>query len=234
MLSEHADQRGVVGERTALEDYRRLDVDTLGKTADRLAGDRVKRRKRQVGGRNALVEQRLDIGLCVHAAAARDLVDGRSPACELLELARFGADPHELCHLVDKCTGTACARAVHAHVGNLDVSLIVGAEEDHLGVLAAQLDGAARLRIEPADRERVGDHLLNVRGAQRGRDIARARAGHRNAQRLMGKALGELAEHGAHARCLTRPVAAISPPRLGHILVHRVNFGRRRPYVQSY
>ena len=81
--------------------------------------------------------------------------------------------PHELCHLVDKCTGTACARAVHAHVGNLDVSLIVGAEEDHLGVLAAQLDGAARLRIEPADRERVGDHLLNVRGAQRGRDIAR-------------------------------------------------------------
>lgn len=46
--------------------------------------------------------------------------------------------------------------------------------------------------------------------------------------------LGELAEHGAHARCLTRPVAAISPPRLGHILVHRVNFGRRRPYVQSY
>ena len=50
----------------------------------------------------------------------------------------------------------------------------------------------------------------------------------------MGKALGELAEHGAHARCLTRPVAAISPPRLGHILVHRVNFGRRRPYVQSY
>ena len=136
--------------------------------------------------------------------------------------------------LVDKCTGTACARAVHAHVGNLDVSLIVGAEEDHLGVLAAQLDGAARLRIEPADRERVGDHLLNVRGAQRGRDIARTRAGHRNAQRLMGKALGELAEHGAHARCLTRPVAAISPPRLGHILVHRVNFGRRRPYVQSY
>ena len=142
----------------------------------------MKRRKRQVGGRNALVEQRLDIGLCVHAAAARDLVDGRSPACELLELARFGADPHELCHLVDKCTGTACARAVHAHVGNLDVSLIVGAEEDHLGVLAAQLDGAARLRIEPADRERVGDHLLNVRGAQRGRDIARTRAGHRNAQ----------------------------------------------------
>ena len=39
--------------------------------------------------------------------------------------------------------------------------------------MAAQLDGAARLRIEPADRERVGDHLLNVRGAQRGRDIAR-------------------------------------------------------------
>lgn len=116
MLPEHADQRGVVGERTALEDYRRLDVDTLGQTADRLAGDRVKRRKRQVGGRNALVEQRLDIGLCVHAAAARDLVDGRSPTCELLELARFGADPHELCHLVDKCTGTACARAVHAHV----------------------------------------------------------------------------------------------------------------------
>ena len=141
MLPEHADQRGVVGERTALEDYRRLDVDTLGQTADRLAGDRVKRRKRQVGGRNALVEQRLDIGLCVHAAAARDLVDGRSPACELLELARFGADPHELCHLVDKCTGTACARAVHTLFDT-------ACEICNLCVLAAKLYSYVCLRNE--------------------------------------------------------------------------------------
>ena len=64
--------------------------------------------------------------------------------------------------LVDEGAGTACARAVHAHVRDAGLARLgVFLEEDDLGVLAAQLNGAAYLGVEFADGDGVGHDLLH-------------------------------------------------------------------------
>ena len=210
LLGEHAHERGVVGKRAALEDDGRLDVYALRQAANGLARHGMQGREREVGARDPLVEQGLDVGLGIHAAPTRDLVHARARGGELLE--PLGRDAEELGHLVDERTGAARAAAVHAHVRDLRLGVRpLGMEEEHLGILAAELDGAADLRVELADGDGVGHDLLNVVGAEGAGDVARARAGHRHARRHAGEAPPDLFERLGRACRLPRPVALVAP-----------------------
>ena len=216
-LAEHAHQRGVEGERAALEDHRGDDVEALCEAAERLLGDGVERRKRQIRLGGALVEQGLDVGLGVHAAAPRDLVDGGPARGEFVEL--LDGNLQKRRDLVDEGARAPGAAAVHAHVGNAGLAGgVVGVEEHHLGVLAAQLDRAARLRVHLAHRDRVGDDLLHVGDVEQARDRLAARSAYGEARRRAGEARGDVVERVADAFGLARVVA----------LVARVQHGARR------
>ena len=208
MLGEHADQMRVEGERPAFEDDGRVDVEALRQAAERLLGDGMKRREGEVLLARAGVEEGLDVGLGVHAAAPRDVVDRGAHRCCIVE--PFDVDLEQRGDLVDERARAACARAVHAHVGDgNDARLVVALEEDHLGVLPAELDGAARLRVALLDRRRVGDDFLNVGDAELGCEVFAPRAAHREAAGAVGEALEDLFDDGLEAFDLVREVAPV-------------------------
>ena len=107
---------------------------------------------------SALVEDGLDVALGEHAAAGGDGVDLLVLQAQLVQL--VNRDAHQGGHLVDEGAGTAGAGAVHP--------LLQGAaEEDDLGVLAAQLDHRVGVGYVLVDGGGGGVHLLhkvNVRG----------------------------------------------------------------------
>ena len=78
----------------------------------------------------------------------------------------------------------------------------VGFEEDHLGVLAAQLDDRARLRVERLDSGGSGDHLLHEGGAAGLSDGHRARTRHREQETPARKRLFDRAQRCGGAGCL--------------------------------
>ena len=165
-FGEYVDQHGVERQRAALEDHRRRDVQALGQAADGLLRNGMERRARQVRFRNALVQQRLDVRFRIDAAAAGDVVHGRAACREVVEF-RDG-DVQQRRNLVDERARAAGAAAVHAHVRHVQLArLRVGGEERHLRVLAAQLDGRARLRVVRAHGDGVRHHFLHERHVQR-------------------------------------------------------------------
>ena len=174
-LGEHAHEGAVERERAALEHHGRIDIQALGETADRLLDQGVERRQGDVLLGDALVEQRLDVGLCEDAASARDLVDRGAAGGEGLEL--LGGDAQHRGDLIDERARAARARPVHAHVVHARRAVVgVGLEEDHLGVLATELDDGARLRIQGLHGVGAGDDLLDEGGAARLGDGGRARS----------------------------------------------------------
>src|SRR5699024_166397 len=66
--------------------------------------------------------------------------------------------------LVDEGAGAAGAAAVHPHIGGGQGAVLLLAEEDDLGVLAAQLHGGAGGGVEGPDGGAVGHHLLDIAG----------------------------------------------------------------------
>ena len=159
-LLENAHEHGVERARAALEDDWRLELTALCQAADGLLGDGMEARKCQVFLGHAAIEQGLDVGLGVHAAAARDVVDAGAALGERVEVAGLRVEKRG--DLVDESACAACARAVHAHVRDASLARLgVLLEEDNLGVLTAQLDGTAYLRVEFADGDGVGHDLLH-------------------------------------------------------------------------
>ena len=63
------------GQRSPQESHIAADHPAARQTADRLVHHRLKDRYRQIFMRRAFVDQRLNIGLCEHAAARRDGID---------------------------------------------------------------------------------------------------------------------------------------------------------------
>ena len=159
-LLEDAHEHGVERARAALEDDRGLELAALCQAADGLLGDGMEARKCQVFPGHTAVEQGLDVGLGVYAAAPRDVVDAGAALGERVEVAGLRVEKRG--DLVDEGAGAACARAVHAHVRDAGFARLgVFLEEDDLSVLAAQLNGAAYLRVEFADGDGVGHDLLH-------------------------------------------------------------------------
>ena len=177
-LLENAYQRGVERERAAFEDDGRAHVDALCQAAERLLGDGMEGRQGQVVAGCPLIEQGLDVGFGVYAAATGDVVDRASAAGGGIE--PLDGQVEHRGDFVDERARAARAAAVHAHIGDVErAGGLVGAEEDHLGVLAAKLDSAARTRVERLDSAGVGDDLLHERHAKLVGDGRRAGAGER-------------------------------------------------------
>ena len=159
-LGEHLDEPRVEGQRTALEHHRRIDVQALSQAADGLLRHGMKGRKRDVGLGNTLVEQGLDVGFRVNAATTRNVVGGATLTGKLVVF--LNGDFQKRGYLVDEGAGAARARAVHTHIahGKLAGALVL-AEEHHLRILPAQLDGATSTRVQSGHSLSVGHHLLH-------------------------------------------------------------------------
>ena len=159
-LLEDAHEHGVERARAALEDDRGLELTALRQAADGLLGDGMEARKCQVFLGHTAVEQGLDVGLGVYAAATGNVVDAGAALGERVEVAGLRVEKRG--DLVDKGAGATCARAVHTHVRDAGLACFgVLLEEDDLGVLTAQLNGAAHLGVEFADGDGVGHDLLH-------------------------------------------------------------------------
>ena len=208
-LAENADKRGVEREWPAFKDDGRNDVESLRKAAQRLLGDGVESGKRQIGLGCALVEQRLDVGFGVHAAATRDLVDG-GPLCgERIEF--LDGNLQKRRDLIDKSACAASTASVHAHVGHARFSgSVVFVEKDHLGILTAQLYRAARLRMHSAHGDGIGNDFLDIGNIQHAGDGLASRSAHCKACRDAGEAGCDVFERMADAFCLPRVVSFVA------------------------
>ena len=144
-------------ERAAEKRHVTADGMAARQAGDRLVGHGLEDGGRDVGRLGSLVEQRLDVGLGEDAAAGRDGVNLRGVLGELVE-AR-GVRVEQARHLVDEGARAAGTGAVHAL---LDAVVKV----DDLGVLAAELDRAVRLRDERLHGTLGGDDLLDELQAQ--------------------------------------------------------------------
>ena len=209
-LGKNPHQSGVEGEGTALKDHGAGDLQALGQAADGLLGDGVEGGEGQVGLGHPLVEEGLDVGLGVDAAPAGDVVDAGAPLRQGVKLLnrhlQQGGD------LVDEGPGAAGAAAVHAHIGHGEGAGVgIGLEEDHLGVLAAQLDGAAHLLIPALQGGGVGRHLLGKGNAQALGDGLGPRPGQAEAEGLAGEPPLQLLHHPDDALDLV----GVVPPIVG-------------------
>ncbi|CDC70619.1 unknown [Oscillibacter sp. CAG:155] len=168
-LREHPHQRGVEGQRTALKDDGRRQLQSLRETTDGLLGDGMEGGKGDIRPLCSLDQQRLDVRLGKHTAPAGDAVNRLSPGGQLLKFVRRNVQQRR--DLINKCSGTAGAAAVHPHVGGLEpAGVLVIVEKDHLGILAPQLHGGADIGVQRPNRRRVGHDLLDIVRSQSGSD----------------------------------------------------------------
>ena len=137
-LLEALAQPLAIVQRPAEEHDLALDLPALGQTRDGLVHHRLVDAGGNVRLARALVQQRLDVALGEHAAAGRDGVEALVGEAGRIHLLHAHVQKHR--HLVDERAGAARAAAVHALVQAM-------VEEDHLRVLAAQLDHHAGVRL---------------------------------------------------------------------------------------
>ena len=137
-LLEALAQPLAIVQRPAEEHDLALDLSALGQTCDGLVHHRLIDAGGHVRLACALVQQRLDVALGEHAAAGCDGVEALVGQAGRVHLLHAHVQQHR--HLVDERAGAARAAAVHALVQAM-------VEEDHLRVLAAQLDHHAGVRL---------------------------------------------------------------------------------------
>ena len=144
------------------------DRTAAGEPGDGLVDHGLKDGGGKIGGRRALVDERLDVGLGEDAAAGRDGIDLGRLSGGAVEALGVGLEQGG--HLVDEGSGAAGADAVHALLRR-------AGEVDDLGVLAAELDGDVRPGKARAQRRGDGDDLLHEGDLQRAGETQRAGAG---------------------------------------------------------
>ena len=115
-----------------------------------LHDDGFEQRGHQLIGRHAHFLQAVDIGLGEHAALAGHGMQLDALVAHLAEL--FGGNAQLGVDLVDDRAGAAGALVVHRRNLLLAAGLRVLLEDDDLGVLAAQLDHRAALRVHASRR----------------------------------------------------------------------------------
>ena len=145
-------QHGAEGERAAQIKDIALDGTSLCQTGDGLVDHGLIDAGGDILGTGTLIDQRLHVTFCKHAAAGSDGIGALRLLGSLVHF--LGAHLQQGGHLVDESTGAAGTAAVHAHLGT------VGQKQD-LGILAAQLDDAIGLGHKALDRHAGGEHLLH-------------------------------------------------------------------------
>ena len=224
-LGKYLHQHGIEGERAAFKHHRPGDLQPLGQSADGLLGNGVEGGEGQIRLGHPLVQQRLDVGLGVDAAPARDVVDAGALCGQLVEvLHRHLEDGGNLVNEGPCAPGTA---AVHAHVRHVEgPGGLVLLKEDHLGVLAAQLNGAAHHLVPALQRRRVGGHLLDKGEAKALRDGLGAGSGETKAEGLAGKGLLQLLHDLNDAADLVGVVApVVGVEQIARVRVQNRNLG---------
>ena len=176
-------------QRSAEEHDVPVDAASLRQTRDGLVDDGLIDRSRDVLLLRALVQQRLDIGLREHAAAARYGIDAFVLQSQFVEL--FHGDVQQRRHLVDEGARAAGAAAVHAFVH-------AAPEEDDLRVFPAELRDDVRLGFQHFHDLARREDLLHERQAGRLGEAEPRAAGDRSRERLsLQEALGFLRQfHG--------------------------------------
>ena len=205
---EGADKRRVERERATFKDHGRFDFHTLGKATDGLFRDGMEAGKGDVFLGDAVVQHRLDVGLGEHAATARNFVDLLTTLGKAFE--GFGLDAQKFGHLVDKCTRTAGAHAVHTHVrGNELAGGLVFFEEHHLCILSAEFDGDPGFRISRTHLKGVCLDFLHKEGVGGFGEGLTATAAEGDPEILIGEKSMGLAQHFENLLCLHGVVALV-------------------------
>ena len=171
--------------------------------------DGVEGRQGDVRPAGPLVEQGLDVGLGKDAAPARDAVHLLAHPGQGLE--GLGGHPQQGGDLVDEGAGAAGAAAVHPHIGGGQGAVLLLAEKDDLGVLAAQLHGGAGGGVEGPDGGAVGHHLLDIAGPHLVGQGPPARPADRHPHGQAGKLVPDLAQQLAEGAALLGVVALVAP-----------------------
>ena len=234
-LRKYPHQRGVKGQGTALEDDGGRQFQPLGQAADGLLGDGVERGQRDIRALRPLDQQRLDVGLGKHAAPAGDAVHRLTSGGQFFKVIRRyiqqGGD------LINEGAGATRTAAVHPHVGGLEPSGgLVIMEENHLGVLAAQLHGSADVGVQRPDGRRVGHHLLHVMNAQSGGDGTAAGAAYTDPEPRTGKPPGRFFQKLPDGGGLVGIVPLIAGQQdavVGGIGDHRLDCGGSHVYAKA-
>ena len=206
---EGADKRRVKGEWATFENHGRLDFHTLGKATDGLLRDGMETGKGDVFLGDTVVEHRLDVGFREHAATARNFVDLLATLGKAFE--GFGLDAQKFCHLVNKCTGTAGAHTVHAHVGGNELAgSLVFFEEDDFGVLTTEFNSDSRFGVGCTYSKCVCDDFLYKEGVGSFGKGLTATATESDSEVLIGEKSMRLAQHFENLLCLHSVVALVS------------------------
>ena len=153
IVAESLAERRKKGERAAAEQDRCLETDAVRKRYHRLYGDRMEDAGCNIRFGQIARHQVLDVGLGEHAAAGRHRINVLCLHRQLAHLQVFYAHQHT--HLVDESTRSASTVAVHAQ---FHISVFL--EEDHLSVLATDIDERLRLRMSRTGIDRCSHHLL--------------------------------------------------------------------------
>ena len=188
-LGKHPHQCGVEGERTAFKNDGGRQLQSLGESADGLFGNGVEGGQGNIRPLRPLDQQGLDIRLGEHTASAGDAVNRLSLSRQLFKFIRRNIQQRG--DLVNKSAGAPGTAAIHPHVRGLQAAgILVIVEEDHLGVLAAQLHCGTHVGIQRPDCRSVGHHLLDVVGPQSRCDGPASRAAHADPETGTGKPPG--------------------------------------------
>ena len=178
-------QAGEEVERTAQEDNLPLQLPPLGEAGHSLIHHGLKNRGRHILLAPALVQDRLDIALGKNATAGGDGVYFFVLQGEFIQ---FGdGHIHQGGHLIDEGAGSAGTGAVHP--------LLQGAaEENNLGVLAAQLNNGVGVRYVGINGGGGGVHLLHKVDTRRLGHTQPGRSGDDHAHLLSGEHSGDGAQ----------------------------------------
>ena len=178
-----------------------LNLASLRQPCNRLVDDGEENARRDIFAARPLVEQRLYVRFCKHAAARRDGIGALAPPGERVHLVR--RDAHERRHLVDKRPRTPGATAVHTDFhGTI--------KEEDLGVLPAEFNDDGRLGREAADGDARRPHLLHEREPEVVRNPHAGRAGDAEEELLLREPPGDLMEQIGHALGDLRAVAVVT------------------------
>ena len=141
------------GQRTAAEQDRSFETDAVRKRYHRLYGDGMEDAGCNICFGQIARHQVLDVGLGEHAAAGSHRINVLCLHRQFAHLLVLYAHQHT--HLVDESTRSAGTVAVHAQ---FHISVFL--EEDHLCVLATNIDERLRLRMSRTGIDRCSHHLL--------------------------------------------------------------------------